>query len=34
MSTLEAEWIHENRVGDPLMKGKTEIDLYKGHALF
>ena len=30
----DAEWIHENRVGDPFMKGKTETELFKGEAQF
>jgi hypothetical protein len=24
LCTVDAEWIHENRVGDPIIKGKTE----------
>lgn len=34
VSTANAEWIHENRVGEPFLKGKTEIELYKGEASF
>jgi len=32
--TTDAEWIHENRIGEPLLKGKTEIEFYKGEANF
>lgn len=31
---MEAEWLHENRAGEPLLKGKTEMDLYRGEASF
>lgn len=34
MCTSEGDWILENRVGDPLIKGKTEKDLYRGEAQF
>ena len=32
--TENGEWIHENRVGEAFMKGKTEVELYKGEASF
>lgn len=32
--SCEAQWIHENRVGEPFLKGKTEVELYKGEASF
>lgn len=34
VSSADAEWIHENRVGEPFLKGKTEVELYKGEASF
>lgn len=27
-------WINSNRVGDPMLKGKTEVELYQGEAEF
>ena len=27
-------WIYSNRVGDPILKGKTEVELYHGEAEF
>lgn len=32
--TSDGEWVHENRIGDPFMKGKTETELFKGEASF
>lgn len=32
--TMDAKWLHENRIGEPFLKGKTEVDLYKGEASF
>lgn len=28
--TEEGEWIHENRMGEAFLKGKTEIEVYHG----
>lgn len=31
---MDAKWLHENRIGEPFLKGKSEVDLYKGEASF
>lgn len=32
--TSDGEWVHENRIGDPFLKGKTEIEMFRGEAQF
>lgn len=31
---MNAEWLHENRVGEPFLKGKTELELFRGESAF
>ncbi len=32
--TKEGQWIHENRNGEDLIKGRHEVELYQGKASF
>lgn len=34
MCTLDGTWIHENKVGEQFLKGKTQVDLCRGEASF
>lgn len=32
--TEDGEWIHENRMGEAFLKGKVEVEVYRGEGLF